>query len=134
MEQNSIVLYGCGYEADKFIIKHPDVKIDYCIDDVLHGQVFHNYPIYKPEDKKDDLLRRYVVIFTNNLRIYEKISNTFKAWGLKNLITLFHTIYMRKRLLLPGEIVTWNIYGLFFRIAENFLMNMLFMLKLICGI
>ncbi len=81
--KDSVVLYGCGYEAEKFLINYPDIKIDYCIDDKLYGKTFHNKSIYKPQEKKKDLVSKYVVIFANNVNTYSKIAEVFKVWGLK---------------------------------------------------
>ncbi len=99
-----IVLYGCGYEAEKFLIKFPNVEISYCLDEKLHDNFFHEYYIYLPEDKKSELKSEYVLIFTDHILVYQRIAQQLKAWGLKEFEDFIpYKLFQRKMALIWGN-------------------------------
>lgn len=103
-DKKSVVIYGCAWETDKFLMKFPDVEIDYCIDDYLYGKSFHGYSIFKPQDKKEDLKTKYVLIFTDNIAVYGKLANILRSWGLKEFVSFIpYNLYGKKMALTWGN-------------------------------
>ncbi len=76
-----LVLYGCGQETEKFILKHRNANIAWCIDDKLAGKNFCNYNVYKLEDKKNELNGKLILIFVNNPTVYTVIARNLKKLG-----------------------------------------------------
>ncbi len=76
-----LVLYGCGQETEKFILKHRNANIAWCIDEKLAGRNFGDYNVYKLEDKKNELNGKLILIFVSNPAVYTVIARNLKKLG-----------------------------------------------------
>lgn len=80
-DQKSIILYGIGFEGEKFWCKfHRDVRIVYCIDG-KEQPFFHGIPVYRLEEKQEEM-KGYFTIVASTEYVYRDIKKSLLLCGL----------------------------------------------------
>lgn len=104
--ENSLILYGCGLEAEKFICRNMDLlsRISFCIDGYRQG-TFHGKCIKKIEEV-DSLFEKKIVVAALP-DTYKKLKDILRSHGLSEFKHFVHISYIEKKLI----IVNANCHG-----------------------
>lgn len=104
MENQKIVLYGCGYRGTIFVKEYGTENIAFCIDNQRSAGTFYGKPVFPFADVRDSLSDKIVVIAIDNLKVYQEISEQLDQVGLTEFESYIHyRLYDRKIAFLWGN-------------------------------
>lgn len=95
----SVIIYGCGEDAQKFLFAHPYIQVLLCVDEHPEIKEFCGMSVFSP-DKLKEHFQSTILIFTHKVLVYKAIAEKLKSYGYQEFDDFMQAHLFQKKIAL----------------------------------